>query len=60
LNKQSTLPIFSTDHMMRVMRVYDDAGNVIEMHEQTGDFKRRELSVLGISARNNELPRGEA
>jgi hypothetical protein len=46
--------------MMRVMRVYDDAGNVIEMHEHTGDFKRRELSVLGISARNNELPRGEA
>ena len=22
-----------------VIRVYDDAGNVIEMHEHTGDFK---------------------
>jgi hypothetical protein len=22
-----------------VIRVYDDAGNVIEMHEQAGDFK---------------------
>ncbi len=22
-----------------VIRVYDDAGNVIETHEQTGDFK---------------------
>jgi hypothetical protein len=24
-----------------VIRVYDDAGNVIEMHEQKGDFKVR-------------------
>jgi hypothetical protein len=23
-----------------VIRVYDDAGNVIEMHEHKGDFKR--------------------
>ena len=26
-------------HMMRVICVYDGAGNVIETHEHTGDFK---------------------
>jgi hypothetical protein len=24
-----------------VIRVYDDAGNLIETHEQSGDFKER-------------------
>ena len=28
-----------------VIRVYDDAGNVIETHEEAGDFRARE-SVL--------------
>jgi len=27
-----------------VIRVYDEAGNVIEMHEHAGDFKSREKS----------------
>ena len=31
------------EHLSRshgaVIRVYDDAGNVIEMHERAGDFK---------------------
>jgi hypothetical protein len=30
--------LFSHSHGA-VIRVYDEAGNVIEMHEQTGDFK---------------------
>jgi len=31
---------FSRSHDA-VIRVYDEAGNVIEMHEHTGDFKGR-------------------
>jgi len=27
-----------------VIRVFDEAGNVIEMHEHAGDFKSREKS----------------
>jgi hypothetical protein len=30
---------FSVGHMNAVIRVYDGAGNVIEMHEHKGDFK---------------------
>jgi hypothetical protein len=26
-------------HMIAVIRVYDEAGNVIETHEHKGDFK---------------------
>jgi hypothetical protein len=29
----------TADHMMLWIRVYDDAGNVIETHEHHGDFK---------------------
>jgi hypothetical protein len=35
----SALPSFSAAHIDAVIRVYDDAGNVIETHEQAGDFK---------------------
>jgi hypothetical protein len=30
---------FSVDHIGAVIRVYDDAGNVIEVHRYKGDFK---------------------
>ena len=30
---------FSAAHMIAVIRVYDEAGNVIETHEHKGDFK---------------------
>jgi hypothetical protein len=39
-----------------VIRVYDDAGNVIETHEHKGDFKRPR-SIALISLRS--LPRSE-
>jgi hypothetical protein len=32
--------VFSRSHDV-VIRVYDDAGNVIETHEQGGDFKEQ-------------------
>ena len=32
-------PAFILAHMMLVIRVYDDAGDVIETHEHKGDFK---------------------
>jgi hypothetical protein len=32
-------PKFYTRSRNAVIRVYDEAGNVIEMHEQKGDFK---------------------
>jgi hypothetical protein len=32
--------IFSARSHHAVIRVYDEAGNVIETHEQTGDFKK--------------------
>jgi hypothetical protein len=30
---------FSAGHIDVVIRVYDEAGNLIETHEQAGDFK---------------------
>jgi len=36
---QSATPSFTAVHMMPVIRVYDDAGNVIEQHGHAGDFK---------------------
>jgi hypothetical protein len=33
------MPSFSVAHNDAVIRVYDDAGNVIETHEHKGDFK---------------------
>ncbi len=36
---QSVTPNSSADHMMAVIRVYDEAGNVSETHEHAGDFK---------------------
>jgi hypothetical protein len=35
---QSVTPNSSADHMMAVIRVYDEVGNVIETHEHAGDF----------------------
>jgi len=34
----SGMPSFAVAHMMPGIRVYGDAGNVIETHEQMGDF----------------------
>jgi hypothetical protein len=39
LRPQSTTQGFTAVHTMLVIRVYDEAGNVIETHEQAGDFK---------------------
>jgi hypothetical protein len=36
---QLTTPSFSVAHTTPVIRVYDAAGNMIETHEHTGDFK---------------------
>jgi hypothetical protein len=33
------IPAFRSRSHDAVIRVYDEAGNVIETHEQTGDFK---------------------
>jgi len=30
---------FYAAHMIAVIRVYDESGNVIETHEQAGDFR---------------------
>jgi hypothetical protein len=39
-----------------VIRVYDDAGNVIETHEHKGDFKRpRSIALIPLRS----LPRSE-
>jgi hypothetical protein len=35
---RARLKFYSRSHDA-VIRVYDEAGNVIETHEQTGDFK---------------------
>jgi hypothetical protein len=37
--RQSATPSFSGHSHDAVIRVYDDAGNVIETHERKGDFK---------------------
>ena len=37
--KQSATRSFAADHINAVIRVYDEAGNVIETHEHAGDFK---------------------
>jgi hypothetical protein len=36
---QSGMPTFSAHSHDALIRVYNDAGNVIEMHEQKGEFK---------------------
>jgi hypothetical protein len=36
---QSTTQSFVAVHTMLVIRVYDEAGNVIGVHEHKGDFK---------------------
>jgi hypothetical protein len=36
----STTRSFAAAHTMLFIRVYDGAGNVSEMHEHTGEFKR--------------------
>jgi len=36
---QSSAPKFRSRSHDAVIRIYDEAGNVIETHEQTGDFK---------------------
>jgi hypothetical protein len=37
-----------------VIRVYDDAGNVIETHEHEGDFKSRECEQLVTSGMSSD------
>ena len=32
-------PSFAADHIDAVIRVYDEAGNVIETHEHAGELK---------------------
>ena len=44
---------FSRSHNA-VIRVYDEAGNVIETHERAGSSKRRDVSPQG-NKRNHEL-----
>ena len=39
---QSVTRSFAAGHMDAVIRVYDDAGNVIETHQHKGDFKNLE------------------
>jgi hypothetical protein len=36
---QLTTRSFAAAHMDAVIRVYDDAGNVIETHEHAGEFE---------------------
>jgi len=36
---QPSTPSFAVDHMRAVIRVYDEAGNVIQTHEQKVSFK---------------------
>jgi hypothetical protein len=36
-----------------MIRVYDDAGNVIETHEHTGDFKQRLWLRVSSTAESN-------
>jgi hypothetical protein len=36
---RSTTPNFTAGHMDAVIRVFDEAGNVIETHEHAGNFK---------------------
>jgi hypothetical protein len=40
---QSSYAKFRSRSHDAVIRVYDEAGNVIETHEQAGDFKGRTL-----------------
>ena len=35
-----------------VIRVYDDAGNVIETHEHAGEFKNETLSIIAMCVSN--------
>jgi hypothetical protein len=40
---------FSAGHRDAVIRVYDEAGNVIETHEQGGEFKAWVISMQVIA-----------
>jgi hypothetical protein len=40
---QSATPNITAVYMMLPIRVYDNAGNVIETHEHTGDFQNHEF-----------------
>jgi hypothetical protein len=40
---QLDTPNTAAVHIMPVIRVYDDAGDVIEMHEHKGEFKECEF-----------------
>src|SRR5262245_28102983 len=42
---QSATRCTAVVHMMLVIRVYDEAGNVIEMHEHAGAFKAAVTSM---------------
>jgi hypothetical protein len=50
---------FSRSHDA-VIRVYNDAGNVIETHEHAGDFKRVVSDSVWDLERNKKPPHGEA
>jgi hypothetical protein len=51
---QSATPDFFSGSHDAVIRVYDEAGNVIETHEHAGDFKElvSSLSFQRLSTRN--------
>jgi hypothetical protein len=51
---QLTTRSFAAGHADALIRVYDDAGNLIETHEHAGDFKVCE------TRQNKKPPRGEA
>jgi hypothetical protein len=44
-NAIGSAKFFSRSHDA-VIRIYDEAGNVIETHERTGDLKTSEMSFL--------------
>ena len=44
------LSAYSRSHRA-VIRVYDTAGNVIETHEQTGDFKEWQATLCRITSK---------
>jgi hypothetical protein len=51
---QSVTQSFTPGHIMRVIRVFDEGGNVIETHEHKGDFKEP-VSFLLASRRGSSM-----
>ena len=48
---QSATQSFSAGHIIAVIRVFDDAGNVIETHKHVGDFKEWLKLLLALCSR---------